>query len=119
MLAAKRQKNLAAIAAIILTSLLFTAVFTVGSGMMESFQEAAMRQVGGSSMAGVKYILPEDYEKLSKDPAVKNPSYRILISGAKNPELLKLSTEINYATKENAKAMFCIRSRKKPGLTAS
>lgn len=108
MLAAKRQKNLAAIAAIILTSLLFTAVFTVGSGMMESFQEAAMRQVGGSSMAGVKYILPEDYEKLSKDPAVKNPSYRILISGAKNPELLKLSTEINYATKENAKAMFCL-----------
>ncbi len=108
MLAAKRQKNLAAVIAIILTSLLFTAVFTVGSGMMESFQEATMRQVGGSAMSGIKYILPEDYEKLSKDPAVKNPSYRILISGAENPELLKLSTEINYATKENAKAMFCL-----------
>lgn len=113
MLAVKRQKNLITIFAIILTSVLFTAVFTIGSGIIESFQESTMRQVGGRSMSGIKYILPKDYEKLSKDPKVKNPSYRILISGAENKELLKLSTEINYATDENAEAMFCLPSHGK------
>ena len=103
---AKGKKNLVTILAITLTAILFTAVFTIGGAMIESFQEASMRQVGGKAMAGVKYLLPKDYETLSKDYKVKNPSYRIIVGYAENKELQKLSTEVNYGEDENAKEMF-------------
>ena len=106
-LAAKRKKNIVVIFAIILTTMMFTALFTVAGAMNESFQETTMRQVGGRSMAGLKCILPEDYEKIRKDPEVRSDSYRILVGNAMNEELLKLSTEVNYAQDENAKDMFC------------
>lgn len=106
-LKAKQKKNMIAIFAIILTAIMFTVLFTIGSAMNKSFQESTMRQVGGKSMAGIKYILPEDYEKLSKDSVVRNPSYRILVGNIENKELSKLRTEINYAQEENAKSMFC------------
>lgn len=105
-LVAKRKKNLVAIFAIILTTVLFTALFTIGGGIIKSYQEATMRQVGGRSMAGVKFVLPEDYEKLSKDSAVKNADYRIIVGQAENEELLKVSTEVNYTGAEMAKEMF-------------
>ena len=106
-LMAKGKKNLVAIFAIVLTTVLFAALFTIGGGMLESFQEATMRQVGGKTMAGVKFILSKDYDKLTKDSKVKNPSYRIIIGQLANDELKKLSTEVNYAEDENAKSMFC------------
>lgn len=105
--AAKGKKNLVTILAIMLTTVLFTTLFTIGSSMIQSFQESTMRQVGTKSMAGVKFILPKDYETLSKDSKVKNPSYRILAGTAENEELLKLSTEVSYAEDENAKSTFC------------
>ena len=106
-LAAKQKKNIVVVIAIMLTAMMFTALFTIAGAMNNSFQEYTMRQVGGKSMAGVKCILPEDYEKISKDSAVKNPSYRIVVGQAENEELLKLPTEINYAEDKNAKDMFC------------
>jgi len=53
-LAAKRKKNVVAILAIVLTAMMFTALFTIAGAMNKSFQEATMRQVGGKSMAGLK-----------------------------------------------------------------
>ncbi len=104
----KRKKNLSAVLAIMLTSILFSALFTIGSELVASFQASTMRQVGGCRMSGVKYILPEDYEKLKNDPAVKNPSYRIIVGDAVNQALKKLSTEVNYAQDGNAEGMFCL-----------
>lgn len=106
-LAARRKKNIVVILAILLTTMMFTALFTIAGAMNESFQESTMRQVGGKSMAGLKCILPEDFEKIAKDSAVKDPSYRIIVGNAINEELLKVSTEVNYAEDENAKDMFC------------
>ena len=106
-LSAKRKKNIVVILAIVLTAMMFTALFTIAGAMNESFQEATMRQVGGKSMAGFKCILPEDYEKLTKDSVVKNPSYRIVVGEVQNEELRKISIEVNYAQEENAKNMFC------------
>mgnify|MGYP002514716783 CR=1 FL=1 len=106
-LAARRKKNIVVILAIVLTTMLFTALFTVAGAINESFQESTMRQVGGKSMAGLKCILPEDFEKIAKDSAVKDPSYRIVVGNAINEELRKVATEVNYAEDENAKDMFC------------
>ena len=58
-LTAKKRKNLVAITAIILTTIMFTALFTVTSNMIENFQKTTMRQVGSSSMVELKDILPQ------------------------------------------------------------
>lgn len=44
---ANKSRNIIAIAAIALTAVLFTALFTVGSGLVENFQKQTMRQAGG------------------------------------------------------------------------
>ena len=38
-----------------------------------------MRQVGGDRMAGLKYVLPEDFEKLMKDKETRDVVYRIIV----------------------------------------
>lgn len=106
-LKAKRKKNLITVFAIMLTTIMFTVLFMIAGAMNKSFQEATMREVGAKTMAEVKYILPEDYERLSGDSVVENPSYRIIVGQAENEELLKVNTEINYAEEENAESMFC------------
>lgn len=105
-LRANRKKNLIAVLAIMLTCILFTAVFSIGGSMLKSSQESTMRQVGSSQMAGLKYALPEDYETLSKDAAVKHISKKITVGHACNEELSKVNTEINYADEIYAKSSF-------------
>ena len=109
-LAAKRKKNIIVILAITLTAMMFTALFTIAGAMNKSLQESTMREVGGNCMAGLKHILPEDYEKIAKDSAVKKSSYRIYVGIAENEELLKVATEVSFAEDENARSMFCYPS---------
>lgn len=96
-LLANKKKNLIAVMAIMLTCIMFTAVFSIGGSIIESMQESTFRQVGGRNMAGIKYGLQEDYDILAKDPAVKNLCKNIIVGRADNSELSKLNVEINYA----------------------
>lgn len=104
---ARKWRNVIAVLAIALTSILFTALFTIGSSMLEKQQEANMRQVGGSAHAGYKYLTQEQYDKLKQDPQIKDLSYRILLADAENEELRKLPTEISYYEDLDAKMSFC------------
>lgn len=106
-LLSEKSKNLIAVFAVMLTTVMFTAVFTIGNYMLQSSQESAMRQVGGSAHAGVKYCLPEDVEKLSKDSAIKEWGTRLFVGSADNPELLKVPSEIGCADENYAKFSFC------------
>lgn len=74
---------------------------------MVSMEESTFRQVGGRQMAGIKYGLQEDYDILSKDPAVKNLCKNIIVGRPDNSELNKLNAEINYADDLYAKMTFC------------
>ncbi|ONI38341.1 hypothetical protein AN639_01840 [Candidatus Epulonipiscium fishelsonii] len=44
---ANKTRNIVAIIAIALTTLLFTAVFTIGSILIHSYEQSNFRQVGG------------------------------------------------------------------------
>lgn len=103
----EKGKNVIAVFAVMLTAVLFTAVFTIGNYILKSSQEATMRQVGGSSHAGVKYCLPEDVEKLSQDSAVKQWGTRLFVGSADNEELLKTPSEIGCVDENYAKFSFC------------
>lgn len=106
-LLANKKKNLVAVMAIMLTCILFTAVFSIGGSMLKSSEESTMRRVGGSQMAGLKYARWEDYDILSKDSAVRDINAAIIVGRAANDELSDLNTEVNYADDLYAKGSFC------------
>ena len=58
------NRNYIVIIAIALTTLLFTALFTIGFGMKDSMELQTMRRVGTSFHGGFKDLNEEKYEKL-------------------------------------------------------
>lgn len=106
-LQAKKSRNLIGILAIVLTSVLFTAVFTIGGSLVKKQQEETMRQVGGSAHAGYKYLTKDEYEIVKRDKKLKAVSSRIVVGDAVNEEFLKLPTEIGYYEDLEAKWSFC------------
>lgn len=104
---AARGRNLIAVIAIILTTLLFTSVFTVGESLIEKGRQETMRQVGGSAHAGFKYLTQKEYDIVKKDKKLKEVSYRILVGDAVNDSLKKLRTEVSYYEDLDAKLSFC------------
>ncbi|HOM02400.1 MAG TPA: ABC transporter permease [Acetivibrio sp.] len=94
---ANRTRNLIAIIAIALTSVLFTTLFTMGMGTVESLQKAAMRQSGGDGHAVLKYITDEEFNNVKDHPLIKEISYnRALSDGVENEVFLKRRTEFWY-----------------------
>ena len=107
-LASGRTRNLIAILAIMLTAILFTTLFTIAGGILDTIQMQTARQVGTSSHAGFKYLTWEQYEKVAADPKVKDISYDIFVGFGENPEFAKLHTEIRYTEAKNAEWAFCL-----------
>ena len=70
-LQASRTRNLIAIAAIALTAVLFTSLFTIALSINEGFQQSNFRQVGGFSHGGFKYLTEEQAEDLRDDPLIE------------------------------------------------
>ncbi|MET3209057.1 UNVERIFIED_CONTAM: putative ABC transport system permease protein [Paenibacillus sp. PvR008] len=92
-----KTRNIIAIVAIALTSLLFTTLFTMGLGAVESLQRATMRQAGGDGHAVLKYINDEEFNHVKDHPLIKEIAYnRILSDGVMNDKFLKRHTEFWY-----------------------
>lgn len=105
---ASRSRNIIAVLAIALTALLFTALFTVGSGLIENIQRQTMRQAGGDGMAVLKYVTEGQYEQVKDHPLIKEISYnRILSSSVDNEELLKRHGELYYMDETGIRLGFC------------
>ena len=105
---ANRTRNVIAVAAIALTAVLFTALFTVSSGMIENMQKQTMRQAGGDGMGVLKYITDEEYEKVKGHELIEEISYnRILCDSVENEELLKRRGEFYYMDDVAMRLGFC------------
>lgn len=105
-LKAGRTRNIITVAAIVLTAVMFTALFSIGTSMIESFQLATMRQVGSKAHGGYKFITWQQYEKIAADPEVKDVSYDIIVGVTENPELIKTPAEIRYTEEKAAEWSF-------------
>lgn len=93
-----RMRNLFVMMAIVLTSVLFTAVFSLTSGIIQTTQENTMREIGTRSHAGLKRVTEEQYEKIIRDPLIKDYNYNIYIGRAEN--IVKHSAELRYLPEE-------------------
>lgn len=94
---ADKMRNLFAVIAITLTTVLFSGLFTIAGSLISSIAESTMRQVGTSAHGAFKYLTPEQYETLRKHKDIKEISYSVVLGIAENEALAKRQTEIRYA----------------------
>ncbi len=97
---ADKMRNLFAVIAITLTTVLFSGLFTIAGSLISSVEESTMRQVGTSAHGVFKYLTSEQYEILRKHKDIKEISYSVVLGIAENEELAKRQTEIRYANDE-------------------
>lgn len=101
------KKYIVLIGAVILTTLLFSSLFTVGGSVIEETQIATMRKIGTSYHAGLKYMSMPEYEQVKGDKGIKDISYCIIVGYLSDDRLNKLPTEVYYSEEQNAKKCFC------------
>lgn len=93
---AARKRNLIAIAAIALTALLFTSLFTVAMSINESFQTYTFRQCGGYCHGTFKEVSEEQIAAISGHPRVKAVGKRTVIGFLGEGVFSKLPGELSY-----------------------
>ena len=77
---AGKSRNVIAGVAIALTTLLFTAVFTLGSGLMDTVQDQNIRRQGGDGQAVLNYISDQVYEDVKDHPLIDKIAYTKAVS---------------------------------------
>lgn len=103
------SRNIIAVMAIALTAILFTALFTIGSGMIENIQRQTMRQAGGDGMVYLKYITDEQFDAIKDHELIDRISYnRIICDEVINDALLKRHAEIYYMNDVGMELGFCV-----------
>lgn len=105
---ANRVRNLVAVCAIMLTSMLFMALFTIAGTMVYSFQQATFRQVGGDMQGTFKNLTLEQKETLEKDPLVEKAGGRMMLGVACGDAFAKVHAELSYMDEVCQEGYFCI-----------
>ena len=67
-LRASRTRNLIAVLAIALTTVLFTSLFTIALSINDGFQQSNFRQAGGYNHATFKSLTQEQFGEIKEDP---------------------------------------------------
>ncbi|HIS08134.1 MAG TPA: ABC transporter permease [Candidatus Choladocola avistercoris] len=106
-LQASRTRNLVAVAAIALTAVLFTSLFTIALSINEGFQQANFRQVGGFSHGGFKYLTEEQFEELKDDPLIGQWGIRRFLGMSVDVPFNKSHVEISYSDTNEAHWQYC------------
>ncbi|RKI78695.1 ABC transporter permease [bacterium 0.1xD8-71] len=103
---AAKIRNIITIAAIALTTILFTVIFTVGMSIKYGFEQSNFRQVGGYSHGGFKNLTREQFEELKDDPLIKEYGKRIYCGMPEKEPFHKSHVEVSYCDANTAKWMF-------------
>ena len=99
-------RNLIAILAIALTSVLFTAIFTIASSIVYNFQMSNFRQAGGWPHGSFKSLTAEDVEILKDDPLIRQYGVRHFLGQAMNESFNKSQVEVSYKDAQEAAFSF-------------
>ncbi len=104
---AARTRNLVAVLAIALTTVLFTSLFTIASSINYSFQQENFRQAGGDFHASIKDITWEQVEEFRTDPLIKEGFARMFVGMPSEPPFHKSHVEVSYLEPAAAPHHFC------------
>ena len=106
-LQASRTRNLIAIAAIALTSVLFTSLFTIAMSINDGFQQSNFRQAGGFSHGGFKYLTEEQFNELKDDPLIDQWGVRRFLGMPTEVPFNKSHVEVSWCDANGAHWMYC------------
>ena len=104
---AARTRNLVAVLAIALTTVLFTSLFTIALSINDGFQQSNFRQVGGFSHGTFKYLTEAQFEELREDPLIQQWGLRRFLGMPTEVPFNKSHVEVGYSDATNAHWMFC------------
>ena len=104
---ASKTRNLIAVLAIALTTVLFTSLFTIAMSINDGFQQSNFRQVGGFSHGGFKYLTEEQFEELRDDPLIDQWGVRRFLGMPTQAPFNKSHVEVSYADANYAHWSFC------------
>ena len=104
---AAKTRNIVAVLAIALTTVLFTALFTIAASMNYSFQQENFRQAGGDFHGTVKDITWEQAEQLRQDPLIQESFCRLFVGMLHDPPFNKSHVEVSYLEPGAAPHYFC------------
>lgn len=104
---AARTRNLVAVLAIALTTVLFTSLFTIASSINYSFQQENFRQAGGDFHGTIKGLTWEQVEEMRTDPLIQGDFARLFVSMPVDPPFNKSHVEVSYLESAAAPHYFC------------
>ncbi|MDR1540662.1 MAG: ABC transporter permease [Clostridiales bacterium] len=103
---AGETRNLFAIAAIVLTSVLITAVVTLGFNLMDANMQMMMKQSGQTAEVSFQYLAEDEAARIAAHPLVKEYGISKYIGFASGDEWSQTPLEIRTADAKHAEFTF-------------
>lgn len=103
-----RWRNVIAVCAIVLTSVLFTGFFAVAGGLVDQFNQSGYRLRGSNAMAGIKYLSESQYEAVKATGKYKSLNCTRLVGGTQDEALRKLNGEVRWGEDAAAEYAFSL-----------
>ena len=89
-----KGRNLVAILAVTMTTMMFTTLFTLAQSMGKTLTEMYLHQSGTSAHASCKEMTDEQISQIAAHPDVEKSGWSIVVGLAENPELAGRQVEI-------------------------
>ena len=106
-LAASRTRNIVAVLAIALTTLLFTSLFTIALSINEGMQQSNFRQAGGFANGTFKYLTREQFDQLKGHPLIEVWGLRRFLGMPTGVPFNKSHVEVGYSDPNEAHWTYC------------
>ena len=103
---ANKTRNLIAVFAIVLTTVMFTSLFVLSQSMVENMRNMNFQQAGYNSHLSSGTMTDADVEKIIAYEAVRDYGKSTVIGVAENEELTGRQVEIRYADENYARSSF-------------
>lgn len=103
---ANRGRNLVAVLAIVLTTLMFTTLFVLSESQSQNYLEMTFRQTGYDAQVSFKSITDEQADLIEKNPKVTELGRSIVLGLAENQDLMGHQLEIRWGSDSYAKHSF-------------
>lgn len=101
-----KTRNIVAVIAVILTTVLFTSLFTISMSIIDGFQDANFRQMGSKSHGAFERLYESQYEELKSDSDIRESGVRMLVGIAEDAPFNKAKVEVSYCDSVCAEYMY-------------
>lgn len=103
---ASATRNIIAVLAIALTTMLFTALFTIAGSIGYAVEQANFRQVGGYAHGAFKYLTKEQLIELREDALIKEWGARRVVAMPAGEEFDKAHVEVSWCDANESKWIY-------------